>query len=687
MNRILTLLALFLLLISCQPGKKTSGEFILLPEPQEFSIKGDSDLQAADIDQYYLSDDNPLPVFGKILNGIQATKEKNDANLILSIDQVLDVNPEGYQLNITTKHISITGKDQAGLFYGIKTLEQLIQDAVDQEVPLPICSITDYPLLAYRAIHLDVKHHREKLEYYYGLMDWLGSYKINAIIVEVEDKLAYVRQPKVGSGDAFSIEEWAQLSAYALERNIELSPLVQGLGHASFVLKHEGYHDLRDNPESDWAFNPLDPKTYEVQFDLYLDALEAFPHGKYLHVGGDEVHTTGRNSGQSPLELQLNWLNKVCQFAEENDRIPIFWDDMPLKHAGVYRTLHNASLSQSRVDSIWQANEPKLVEFLDHFPKNCIYMRWNYSAPQAIGNGKAMDWFKQHGFKVMGATAGQTRWVLMPQNQSNMENIRQFALSSIETGSTGLLLTLWDDDSPHFELYKRGITIFAEYTWAGEQREKEKIKSAYRQREFSADAASADLAFIDELEHPVGNYKNTLLKGNQRNYLAGQQNPLEESVIELPDPDQPGAWSEKHADRIELAATMLVSCELVTERIAKMKELLQRNEYTLSVYEQVNKLTAFSFKALLLLDAFDRAKNDQERSVALESLNQHAIGFADIRATLEEVYGVTRVLDKPADYLLDQDHHVHLANQSINFDWQFRAEEFFIDKLNKKLLK
>jgi hexosaminidase len=115
----------------------------------------------------------------------------------------------------------------------------------------------------------------------------------------VEDKLAYERQPVVGSADALSIEEWKDLSDYADERNIEISPLVQGLGHASYILKHEQYKDLRDDPESDWAFNRWIHARYEVQFDLYLDAMEAMPDGDYLHVGGDEVHTTGRGSGKS----------------------------------------------------------------------------------------------------------------------------------------------------------------------------------------------------------------------------------------------------------------------------------------------------------------------------------------------------------------------------------------------------
>lgn len=61
--------------------------------------------------------------------------------------------------------------------------------------------------------------------------------------------------------------------------------------------------------------------------------------------------------------------------------------------------------------------------------------------------------------------------------------------------------------------------------------------------------------------------------------------------------------------------------------------------------------------------------------------------FGSLRKELEQVYGKTRILSKPDNYILDQDHHVHLANQSINFDWQFYAEMLFFKKLNQELEK
>ncbi len=673
----------FLFLLSFQSSKSDTGDFKLLPSPQSFDIKGVSSLKFDDIQYVYTPNNIDLPKTGELLRSIRTSKGQSEAQIIYNIDHSENLPSQGFKLDITDKQIRIIGKDKAGLFYAFMTLEQLMEDAKEQNVFLPICEIKDYPSLPYRAIHLDIKHHIDKTDYYYKLIDKLAKYKINAILVEMEDKLKYKRQPEVGSEDALSIEEWQNISNYAIERHIEISPLIQGLGHASFILKHDKYKELRDDPKSDWAFNPLDPKTYEVQFDLYLDAIEATPHGKYLHIGGDEVHTNGRNSGKSPLELQLIWLNKVTKFAEEHNRIPVFWDDMPLKQAGVYKAMFNTKLTEKEVDKIWQKNEHNLLEFLDQFPKNCIYMRWNYSSSQAIGNGKAMEWFRKNEMQVMGATAGQTRWVLMPQNESNMDNIMAFSKSSISNGLNGLLLTLWDDDSPHFELYNRGILAFAEYTWLGNKRSKDEIKSAYRQREFSGTLSGTQYAFIDQLEEPVSFWKNALLYGNKRNYLKKMDDALDKGLIDLPNSDKKGSWTKKHAKRLDQATKTKENCEQIRLKITFMKSKVIRNLYTLEVYEQVNELVLFTANALLTLRSYDLAQNKQEETESLNRIHKLPEEFRLVRKKIEIVYGKTRLLEKPQNYILDQDHHSHLANQSISFDWQFYPEMLLLEKIDR----
>lgn len=415
--------------------------------------------------------------------------------------------------------------------------------------------------------------------------------------------------------------------------------------------------------------------------------MEAFPDGKYLHVGGDEVHTTGRGSDEPALKLQLTWLNKVSEFAEAHGRIPIVWDDMPLRQAGVYDPMFSPDMTEEEVDKVWEENEHNLLAFLDDFPKNCIYMRWNYTTPQAIGNIKAMQWFTDHGMEVMGATAGQMRWVLMPQNDSNIDNIRDFAINAIESGSKGLLLTLWDDDSPHFELYMRGILAFAEYSWMGDKSNKEGLKAAFRQREYGYPMASAENAFITDLEKPVEFWKNALLQGNKRNYLSTMEDPLEKGVIDFPDIDDKGAWSLEHTDLLKEASQMLERTDSIEQKIKSARSLALRNDYNLEVYEQVNKLTQYSPKLLLALEDYDQAKTREEIAASATKLKELQSGFESLRQEFEEVYGETRILTKPDGYILDQDHHIHLGNQSLNFDWQFLGETMFFEKLDQQMEK
>lgn len=668
------------MVVSCQIEEAKLGDFAILPSPQKFEITGVSSISPQAITTYY----SPTGLDLKGVTDISVSNKKNSI-LTIDVDSSMQMNPEGYTMEIGQNAIHIIGKDADGAFYGAQTLKQLIQDASDQNVFLPKVSISDYPLLAYRAIHIDVKHHRETLEFYFDLMDRLALYKINGIIAEVEDKIQYTRRPVIASADALSKEEWKEVSAYALDRNIEISPLVQGLGHASFILKHDKYKNLRDDPESDWAFNPLDPLTYELQFDLYLDALEALPHGDYLHIGGDEVHTTGKGSGKSALELQLIWLDKVCKFAAEQGRTPIFWDDMPLKHAEVYRPMFDRNIEPSEVDSIWKANESNLVEFIDLFPKNCIYMRWNYQTPETYGNLKAMDWFTSNGFQVMGATAGQTRWSLMPQNESNIENIKSFALSSIDKGLDGLLLTLWDDDSPHFELYLRGILAFAEHTWAGDKRSKDEFKLVFQQRAFGLETQDSTFNFIDKLEVPVAYWKNALLQnGKSRNNLRNIENPILSATLPLPNLENKGKWSEEHAERLKLAKEYTSLTDTIARKIETALSKADRNQYTLQVYKEVNDLVRFSLKALLALEAYDRSTEGGAEE-ARQQVMQLKDEFQKTRKQLESVYSEVRILNKPDGYILDEDHHRHNANQSQNFDWQFYPEMLLLEKIESNL--
>ena len=153
----------------------------------------------------------------------------------------------------------------------------------------------------------------------------------------------------------------------------------------------------------------------------------------------------------------------------------------------------------------------------------------------------------------------------------------------------------------------------------------------------------------------------------------------------LPFAGEKGEWTARHSKRLEEAAMVMKDCNEIASIIDSMKFKTLRNRYRLEVYEQVNELVRFPGMVLFALQAYDIAQPGREEQEALEVIQMLRLDFNSIRSELERVYGQTRILDKPPGYLLDQDHHHHLANQSVNFDWQFGAELAFLKKLEVQI--
>jgi hypothetical protein len=603
----------------------------------------------------------------------------------LSDNKNIPASTEGYILEIKDGQVMISSRNQAGLFYGSQTLLQLLEDANDKGISIPACRITDYPDIAYRAVHLDLKHHLDAGFYYYQVIDRLARIKVNAIIVEFEDKLRYRKAPLIGAGNAISVEEFAAISRYAKERNIEISPLVQGLGHASFILKHEAYKKLRDNPASDWAFDPLNPETYDLQFSLYEDAIAATPYGKYLHVGGDEVGDLGmselsKKSGLNAMQLQMHWLKKVCEFARTHNRIPIFWDDMVFKLSDLYETTYDSTVALDTVKSIWKGNAHKLDENFGLFPTECVYMRWNYDTPGLLGNLNAIDWYKSHNLKVMAATAAQTMWPMMPREKSNFRAIKDFCKITAEKKMDGILCTAWDDCSPHFETYWRGFYDFAFLSWNYKDINADDIHALFRQRFYGPALANPSFEFQDSLEQALVFWETALIeKGARNNY------PNSIELIDLPDSSKIGKWSEKYGEKIRKAKEEVKRYQTIKSRLEKAKQVSRRNEFSLSLMNQINEVQIYPSNILLLLEKYDNASSAPARQVAREQIKNQINSFSEIRKKFEDIFSMTRILNNPDGYILDLNHHMHLANAVNSSEWMYVYELAMNSKINNWL--
>jgi hypothetical protein len=144
----------------------------------------------------------------------------------------------------------------------------------------------------------------------------------------------------------------------------------------------------------------------------------------------------------------------------------------------------------------------------------------------------------------------------------------------------------------------------------------------------------------------------------------------------LPDLNKKGEWSKKYFQKISNAKESLKISKKVDKIINEIKLKSLKNNYTLEVYSQVNQLTKYSANLILKLEKLDK-------SGEFNSIYGIENEFVNMRMNFENIYKKTRIINKPNDYILDQDHHHHPANQTINFDWQFLAEIMLLEKIKQ----
>lgn len=248
------------------------------------------------------------------------------------IHLVLDTSlgTEAYRLEVGREGIRIVAGDDAGAFYGLQTVHQMLPPelsgagpALDATWVVPSVRIEDAPRFEYRGLHLDVGRHFFDVSFIKRYIDTMARYKLNVFHwhltedqgwrIEID---AFPRLTEVGAwrketvveknlnpyigdgiphGGFYSKNEIREIVVYAAERHVMIIPEIDIPGHTGAVLAaypelgcHEGPYEVKTT----WGIQEdiLCPSeaTFEFLFDVFDEIAELFP-SRYIHIGGDEV--------------------------------------------------------------------------------------------------------------------------------------------------------------------------------------------------------------------------------------------------------------------------------------------------------------------------------------------------------------------------------------------------------------
>ena len=86
--------------------------------------------------------------------------------------------PEGYEMTVSEEGVLIIGGDEAGVYYGLQTLRQIL---VTNNGCVPYGFVADEPSFRYRGAHLDVCRHFMSVDDVKEYIDILAAHKLNRL--------------------------------------------------------------------------------------------------------------------------------------------------------------------------------------------------------------------------------------------------------------------------------------------------------------------------------------------------------------------------------------------------------------------------------------------------------------------------------------------------------------------------
>ena len=277
---------------------------------------------------------------------------------------------EAYRIEIDKKGIRLSASTETGIFYGLQTLLQLLNNSDNKT--LPALTINDSPRFSYRGLHLDVSRHFFDKEFVKKQLNAMAYFKMNRLHWHLTDgagwRIEIKKYPRLTSfaawrpfdklndwwvggrtfceqddpravGGYYTQDDIREVVAYAAERHITIIPEIEMPGHSEEVLATYPELSCSGKPYVNADFCIGTEKTFEFLENVLLEVIDLFP-SEYIHIGGDEASKSSWKTCprcqkrmadehlNSVDELQSYMIHRIEKFLNDHGRKIIGWDEI-----------------------------------------------------------------------------------------------------------------------------------------------------------------------------------------------------------------------------------------------------------------------------------------------------------------------------------------------------------------------
>jgi hypothetical protein len=357
--------------------------------------------------------------------GVKKIRPADGAEIVFIRDHKV-TDPEGYELTIGKSGITLRFGEDAGAFYAVQTLAEILR----AEGLRPACRfIEDRPVFRRRGVYLDCSRGKvPKTETLKELFVLFSSWKINEVQLYIENTFRFASDPDIGRGfDPFTPKEIRELSDFCKTRFIDFVPSLSSFGHMEKILMLPRYRKLGEKPgfndlPGGTTLNPFHPGSLKLLEDLYADFLPCFDAVDF-NICGDEPWELGKGASASEVRrkglgrVYLDFILKLRTLCHKHGKRVNMWGDIVLNHP----------------------------EIIPEIPKDIVMLNWDYDPASSNGRLTRHSAFTDAGLAAV-CCSGTNGWNSHGSRIGMaMGNVRDFTAVGLKTGAEGILHTDWGD--------------------------------------------------------------------------------------------------------------------------------------------------------------------------------------------------------------------------------------------------
>ncbi|WP_420803231.1 beta-N-acetylhexosaminidase [Streptomyces spiramyceticus] len=254
--------------------------------------------------------------------------------------------PESYTLTVRDGRVRVTGADEAGVFYGTRTVKQ----ALNADGRLSEGVVRDRPAKPQRGLMLDIARKHFTAGWIEDTVREMADLKLNQLGLHFSDdqgfRIASDSHPEVVSEQHLTKAEVRRIVKLAASRHITVIPEIDSPGHLGAVTRAHPGLQLRDTSgvAAPGAVDIANPESARIVDDLLREYADVFP-GRYWHLGGDEYQALMKRDPEASYpglarqavrsygpdakiqDLATGWLNDRAETLRPHGKRLKAWND------------------------------------------------------------------------------------------------------------------------------------------------------------------------------------------------------------------------------------------------------------------------------------------------------------------------------------------------------------------------